>query len=407
VSALIHAATMVTAGVFLTTRCSALYESTTIAINIVAIFGALTAFFAATTGLLQNDLKRVIAYSTCSQLGYMFFACGVSNYSVGVFHLFNHAFFKALLFLSAGSVIHAISDEQDMRKMGGLLKLIPFTYTMIFIGSCSLMGLPFLTGFYSKDVILEVAFSRHNTFGLFAYWLGIFAAFFTAFYSTRLIFLTFLLKPNGFRVVILDAHESPIKLTLPLMILAIPSIFIGFLFKEMFIGLGTDFWSGSIQIASPNYTQIEAEFIPQIFKLTPLVVVISSVLLAFSFYSYYLNLLFLFKTNVVGNLVYNFLNRKWFFDKLYNEIISQKFLLFGYESTYKMVDRGVIELFGPKGLAFFIRNQTLILSSFQTGYIYHYSFLMLIGVCFFILTILFNIFIFDFRILFLYLIFFF
>jgi len=407
VSALIHAATMVTAGVFLISRCSPLYELTTVAINVVAVFGSLTAFFAATTGLLQNDLKRVIAYSTCSQLGYMFFACGVSGYSVGVFHLFNHAFFKALLFLSAGSVIHGVADEQDMRKMGGLLKFVPFTYAMILIGSSALMGVPFLTGFYSKDVILEVAFSRYNTIGLFAYWLGVFAAFFTAFYSMRLLFLTFLVKPNGFKVVILNAHESPIRLTFPLMVLAIPSIFIGFLFKEMFIGLGTDFWSGAIYISSSNYTHIEAEFIPQLFKIIPLVTVISSTILAFLFYSYYLNLLFWLKTTTVGNLIYNFLNRKWFFDKIYNEIIAQKFLLFGYNATYKIVDRGVIELFGPKGLSIFVKNQALLLSRFQTGYIYHYSFLMLSGICFFCLAIYSNIFFVDFRFFIVYLFFFF
>jgi NADH-ubiquinone oxidoreductase chain 5 len=238
VSALIHAATMVTAGIFLISRCSPLFELTTVVLQIVTVFGAVTAFFAATTGLLQNDLKRVIAYSTCSQLGYMLFACGVSNYSVGVFHLFNHAFFKALLFLSAGSIIHAVADEQDMRKMGGLLKLIPYTYAMLLIGSCSLMGTPFLTGFYSKDVILEVAFSKYNSIGLFAYWLGVFAAFFTAFYSVRLIFLTFLVKPNGFKIVILNAAESNLAIMTPLFVLSIPSIFIGFLFKDMFIGLG-------------------------------------------------------------------------------------------------------------------------------------------------------------------------
>jgi proton-translocating NADH-quinone oxidoreductase chain L len=406
VSALIHAATMVTAGVFLITRCSALYELTTVTINIVAIAGALTAFFAATTGLLQNDLKRVIAYSTCSQLGYMFFACGVSYYSVGVFHLFNHAFFKALLFLSAGSVIHAVADEQDMRKMGGLLKLIPFTYSMIFIGSCSLMGLPFLTGFYSKDLILEAAFSRFNTVGLFCYWLGVFAAFFTAFYSTRLAFLTFLVKPNGFKIVILNAAESSIRLTLPLMVLAIPSIFIGFLFKDLMTGLGTDYWSNAVYISSSNYSQNEAEFLPQIYKLVPLCTVTTSIFLAYLFYSYYLNLLFLFKTTTFGRLAYNFLSRKWFFDKLYNEVITQNSLVFAYNSTYKTIDRGVIEFLGPYGLTFAVKNKTFILSLFQSGYLYHYSFIFLTGLFFFCFIVYINIFFIDFRFFILFLLFF-
>ena len=192
VSALIHAATMVTAGIFLLARCSPLFEYAPNALIFVAIIGALTAFFAAATGLLQNDIKRVIAYSTCSQLGYMVFACGLSNYSVGIFHLANHAFFKALLFLSAGSVIHALSDEQDMRKMGGLRKLLPFTYAMIFIGSLSLMGFPFLTGFYSKDVILELTYAKYTSLSYIIYWLGTISAFLTAFYSIRLIYLVFL-----------------------------------------------------------------------------------------------------------------------------------------------------------------------------------------------------------------------
>jgi NADH-ubiquinone oxidoreductase chain 5 len=209
VSALIHAATLVTAGVFLVARSSLIFEFAPFALLIVTVFGAMTCFFAATTGLLQNDLKKVIAYSTCSQLGYMVFACGVSNYSVSVFHLANHAFFKALLFLGAGCVIHAVSDEQDMRKMGGLRKIIPFTYVMMLIGSFSLSGFPFLTGFYSKDVILEVSFAGYTLFSHFSYWLGSFGAFFTAFYSVRLTYLTFLSLPNGFRPVIFTAHESP------------------------------------------------------------------------------------------------------------------------------------------------------------------------------------------------------
>ena len=222
-------------------RCSIIYEYAPEAQIIVSFFGAMTAFFAATTGLLQNDLKRVIAYSTCSQLGYMIFACGLSNYSVGVFHLSNHAFFKALLFLSAGSVIHAMADEQDMRKMGGLRRVLPFTYAMFVVGSFALMGLPFLAGFYSKDVILELAFAKYNNQGHFAYWLGSLAAFFTAFYSIRLLYLVFLSEPNGYRSVYSGVHDAPIRMGLPLAILAIPSVLIGFLTKDMAIGFGTNF----------------------------------------------------------------------------------------------------------------------------------------------------------------------
>ena len=218
VSALIHAATMVTAGVFLLARCSSIYEYSPLVLNFITILGASTAFFAATVGLVQNDLKRVIAYSTCSQLGYMVFACGLSNYSVGVFHLMNHAFFKALLFLGAGSVIHAVSDEQDMRKMGGLKNLVPFTYSLMVIGSLALIGFPFLTGFYSKDVILEVAYGKYSTSGHYSYLLGSLGAFLTAFYSTRLLHLTFLSNPNGYKSVICSAYDSSYSILFSLMI---------------------------------------------------------------------------------------------------------------------------------------------------------------------------------------------
>jgi proton-translocating NADH-quinone oxidoreductase chain L len=241
VSALIHAATMVTAGVFLVARTSPIFEYTSSMLSTVTVVGASTAFFAATVGLLQNDLKRVIAYSTCSQLGYMVFACGLSNYSVGVFHLINHAFFKALLFLGAGSIIHAVADEQDMRKMGGLKKLVPFTYSMMVIGSLALIGFPFLTGFYSKDVILEVAYGKYTSEGHFSYILGSFGAFLTAFYSTRLIYLTFLSTPNGYRRVICSAYDSSYQISISLFLLVIPSVLIGFYAKDMMIGFGSDF----------------------------------------------------------------------------------------------------------------------------------------------------------------------
>ena len=241
VSALIHAATMVTAGVFLIARTSPLFEYASKMLCVITVVGACTSFFAATVGLLQNDLKKVIAYSTCSQLGYMVFACGLSNYSVGVFHLVNHAFFKALLFLGAGSVIHAVSDEQDMRKMGGLKKLVPFTYSVMVIGSLALIGFPFLTGFYSKDVILEVAYGKYTTEGHFSYILGSLGAFFTAFYSTRLVYLTFLSKPNGYKPVICSAYDSSYQISISLFLLVIPSVLIGFFSKDMIIGFGSDF----------------------------------------------------------------------------------------------------------------------------------------------------------------------
>jgi NADH-ubiquinone oxidoreductase chain 5 len=248
VSALIHAATMVTAGVFLIIRCSHIFEYSDLALKTASIIGALTAFFASTVGLTQNDIKKIIAYSTCSQLGYMVFACGMSNYSLSIFHLSNHSYFKALLFLGSGSVIHAMSDEQDIRKMGGLRRILPFTYIIFVIGSLSLMGFPFLTGFYSKDAILEVSFASYSDIGHFCYWLGTIAACCTAFYSTRLIYLVFLNKTNAFKNIIRNAHDAPFKMAFPLAILAIGSIFIGFISRDMFIGLGTDFWLNSIYV---------------------------------------------------------------------------------------------------------------------------------------------------------------
>lgn len=241
VSALIHAATMVTAGVFLITRCSYLFEFSTFSLHLICIVGSLTAFFAATTGLFQNDIKKVIAYSTCSQLGYMMFACGLSSYEVGMFHLSNHAFFKALLFLGSGSVIHAVADEQDMRKLGGLKNVLPFSYAIMLIGSLALIGFPFLSGFYSKDVILEISFAKYTLQGHFSYVLGCLAAFATAFYSTRVLFLVFLSNPNGNKAVLMNVHEGTWKMTLPLFVLCLMSMFVGYFSKDLFIGFGTSF----------------------------------------------------------------------------------------------------------------------------------------------------------------------
>ena len=270
VSALIHAATMVTAGVFLIARCSFIYEYSINILNAIAFIGASTAFLASTIGLLQNDLKRVVAYSTCSQLGYMFFACGSSDYNVGVFHLSNHAFFKALLFLSAGAVIHAVNDEQDVRKMGGLKKLIPFAYVSMLIGSLALTGFPFLAGFYSKDLILELSYGKFTSFSHYSYWLGSFGAFLTAFYSTRLLCLTFLSKPNGFKSVICFSSETFYTMSYTLSLLLIPSMFIGFYSKDFFVGVGSDFFSNSIYLNPKKLHLFDAEFLEYFFKILPL-----------------------------------------------------------------------------------------------------------------------------------------
>lgn len=379
VSALIHAATMVTAGVFLIARCSPIYEYSPDVLEYISVTGASTAFFAATVGLTQNDLKKVIAYSTCSQLGYMVFACGLSNYSAGVFHLVNHAFFKALLFLGAGSVIHAVSDEQDMRKMGGLRNLVPFTYSMMVIGSLALIGFPFLTGFYSKDLILEIAYGKYSVPGHYSYVLGSLGAFFTAFYSTRLIYLTFLSKPNGFKQVIIFAKDSSYQICIALGVLALPSIFIGFYTKDMLVGFGTDFWGASIFVKPENMNQVDSEFIDQKYKLLPVFLSIFGVSLSFLLYHFLNKWFYKMSTTKTGKKLYTFLNKKWFFDKVYNETIGQSFFDFAYNISYKEIDKGVFEHLGPEGYSNSISTFSYLISRLQSGNLYHYTFFMIFG----------------------------
>jgi NADH-ubiquinone oxidoreductase chain 5 len=380
VSALIHAATMVTAGVFLIARCSLLFEYAPTALGVVTVMGAMTAFFAATTALVQNDLKRVIAYSTCSQLGYMVFACGTSNYNVGIFHLANHAFFKALLFLTAGAIIHALADEQDMRKMGGLVKVLPYSYSLIMIGSLSLAGFPFLTGFYSKDAILEMAYGTFSITGHFAHWFGTAAAFLTAFYSIRLIYLTFLNKTNAFRTSIENSHDMPKIMGYPLLPLIFGSIFVGYLLKDMIIGAGTLFWQNALFVLPENLSIFDAEFLPHFIKIIPVLFSSSGILLAILFYGIFpLTTIYNFKMSLFGQKFYLFFNKKWFFDKIYNEYINQFVLKLGYIISYKTIDRGLIENLGPHGLSKLFYNKRFNLLHYQTGLLYHYTFMMLIG----------------------------
>jgi NADH-ubiquinone oxidoreductase chain 5 len=379
VSALIHAATMVTAGVFLLARSSFIFEYTSSVLGVITVFGALTCFFAATTGLVQNDMKRVIAYSTCSQLGYMVFACGLSNYSVGFFHLSNHAFFKALLFLSAGSVIHAVNDEQDMRKMGGLKNLAPFTYSMVVIGSLALIGFPFLTGFYSKDLILEVACGKYSSVGYLSYCLGTLGAFCTAFYSMRLSYLTFLSKPTGHRKVICYAHDSGYFICIALGCLALPSIFIGYLTKDMLVGVGSQFFGTSVYVNLQNFNVFDAEFIDTFYKTLPVYLSLLGFFSALFLYNFKSTFLFKIKTSRLGQKFYNFLNRKWFFDKIYNEYFSQFFFKFGFSISYKFVDRGIFEMIGPTGLSMAALKIGSSLHNLQTGHLYHYTLLILVG----------------------------
>lgn len=372
VSALIHAATIVTAGIFLILRCSPFFEYNSLALSIITVFGGLTAFFAAATGLLQNDLKRVIAYSTCSQLGYIMFACGLSSYSVSLFHLVNHAFFKALLFLAAGSVIHAMKDEQDMRKIGGLVKILPYTYAVMLLGSLALAGFPFISGFYSKDAILETAYIKFTVTGHFSFWMGSFAAFCTAFYSIRMLHLTFLSNPKGYKVSMVGVHEAPFFMGFPLGCLAILSVCHGYFTKDLYIGFGSFFWGNSLFTQFTNTGLVDAEFIPLYEKFIPLFFSCSGLFLAFLLFSWYSRVLFNFKRSSLGRTFYIFLNRKWLFDKLYNIFFVQKSLFFSYKQTYLIIDRGVFELFGPYGVFNVYYSNAIRVSQLQSGYLYHY-----------------------------------
>ena len=374
VSALIHAATMVTAGVFLVVRCSPIYEYSDLALNIITIVGMSTAFFAATVALVQNDIKKIIAYSTCSQLGYMFFATGVGAYNVAMFHLFTHAFFKALLFLGSGSVIHAFKDEQNINNMGGVWKKLPYTYSLMIIGTLALTGFPFLSGFYSKDAIIEFAYLRGNTTGYYAAGIGIFTAFLTSIYSWRLIFKTFHGEYNNKEIKIDETHESPIVMLIPLVLLSIGAIFAGFLFKELFIGYEglNNFWRDSIFFLKPLSTDH-----PPIWflLLTPTLVILSIPL------AYYL---FLKNRNLPERLasinkpLYQFLLNKWYFDELYDVLFvkpSKKLGLF----LWKFFDLKIIDGFGPDGISSMIKKFSVKANKFQSGYIYQYAFVMLLG----------------------------
>ena len=374
VSALIHAATMVTAGVFLVVRCSPIYEYSPLALNIITIVGMSTAFFAATVALAQDDIKKIIAYSTCSQLGYMFFAAGVGAYNVAMFHLFTHAFFKALLFLGSGSVIHSFKDEQNINLMGGVWKKLPYTWVLMIIGTLALTGFPFLSGFYSKDAIIEFAYLRGNTAGYFAAGIGIFTALLTSIYSWRLLFKTFHGNYNNKKLNISSMHESPMVMIIPLIILAIGAIFSGFLFKDLFIGIesSSNFWKNSIFFLEPlSHDHPPSWFI----LLTPILVILS---IPIAYYIFIKNIKI---TNdiVNGNLpLYNFLKNKWYFDELYDYLFvnpSKKIGLY----FWKKIDSRFIDRFGPDGISALIKNISLLAVKFQNGFIYHYAFVMLLG----------------------------
>ena len=388
VSALIHAATMVTAGVFMVARMSPLFELSDTALTVVTLIGAATAFFAATIGCVQNDIKRVIAYSTCSQLGYMFFAIGVSAYPAAVFHLFTHAFFKALLFLGAGSVIHALSDEQDIRRMGGTWKHIKVTWIMMWVGSLALAGIPPFAGHYSKDAILSAAFASGTNVGMLAWVMGLGAAFMTAFYSWRLLILVFHGKPRADEHVMAHVHESPLVMLVPLLVLATGAVFAGMLGEGLFVGHEHhEFWRSAIAILPGHDAMENAHHLPEWVEMAPLVVAVSGIVLAYILYS--------FAPSLPGHLagafrgVYLFLLNKWYFDELYDRLFVKPAFALG-RGLWLGGDGALIDGVGPDGVAAATRDIARRVARLQTGYLYHYAFAMLIGVAGFVSWYVFN-----------------
>jgi NADH-quinone oxidoreductase subunit L len=378
VSALIHAATMVTAGVFMLCRLSPMLEYSQDALNVVVVIGGTTAIFAASVGMAQNDIKRVIAYSTCSQLGYMFFAAGVSAYPAAMFHLATHASFKALLFLGAGSVIHAMSGEQDMRKMGGLWKLIPVTYVLMWIGNLALAGIPPFAGYFSKDAILEAAYAAGTPVGYYAYWLGIAAAFLTSFYSWRLLFMTFHGKSRADHHTLEHVHESPSVMVVPLVVLALGAIFAGWIGVDHFIGedMG-EFWGKSILMLDTHQGLAHRDEIPPLMSYMALIVGVAGIVLAWIFYVVSPGLPGAF-TKAAKTLYEACLN-KWYFDEIYDFLIVKPSMWLGW-GLWKGGDGMIIDGLGPDGVAAVTRGLSRRASRLQTGYVYHYAFAMLIGV---------------------------
>lgn len=389
VSALIHAATMVTAGVFLVVRCSIIFEQCSIILFFMVFIGSLTCFLMSFIGIFQQDIKKIVAYSTCSQLGYLFIGCGLSSYNVSFFHLFNHAFFKALLFLSMGVIIHALADEQDLRKMGSLVNMLPLVSLMVFFGNFALLGLPFLAGFYSKDLLIEIAYSRIFFDGAFSYILGLSAAGLTAFYSTRLFIRVFLGFSNSKKIFIYSIHEADVLMYFPLITLLLFSFFVGFYFFDLFCGLGSFFFYNSIYIDLVRFSGFFVEFqntlnfklyflklfeIIFFIKIMPLIVT----LLGFIFYIYFDNVIYKFYEISYYRLFHIIMFNGLFFDKLYVDFILGKFFFFSYYAYYKNIEA----LFFQKYNIYIFQNITKLfffyLKSILRGDIYSYILLVLL-----------------------------
>jgi NADH-quinone oxidoreductase subunit L len=375
----------VTAGVFLMVRMSPVLEYAPAVLTIITIVGATTAIFAATIGCVQNDIKRIIAYSTCSQLGYMFFAVGVGAYQAAMFHLFTHAFFKALLFLGAGSVIHAMSDEQDIRRMGGIWRKIPMTYALMWIGSLALAGVPYFAGYYSKDMVLEVAYAAHSGAGMYAFAMGLLAAFLTAFYSWRLIILTFHGAPRADHHTMEHVHESPWNMMLPLLLLGVGAVLAGYEFYGLFVGEHqAQFWNGSIFTAATNHVLEHAHHVPEWVPLAPTVVGVAGILLAYVMYMFVPSLPGKLAASFAG--LHRFLLNKWYFDELYDAIFVRPALTIA-RALWKTGDGRLIDGM-PNGAASLAVGVAGGASRLQSGRVASYAFTMIIGLVLFVSLIL-------------------
>jgi NADH-quinone oxidoreductase subunit L len=382
VSALIHAATMVTAGVFMVARLSPLFEYSPTALAVVGVIGGTTCIFAASIGMAQNDIKKVVAYSTCSQLGYMFAAAGVSAYAAGIFHLFTHAFFKGLLFLCCGSVIHAMGGEQDMRRMGGLWRKTPWTYVTMWVGALSLSGIPPFSGYWSKDTIIDADWASGTAVGRYAWCLGTAAALMTAFYISRVMFMTFHGEPHADEETMHHAHESPWVMRIPLIVLAIGAAFFGWLGYSYFVGDGSaGFWKSAILVLPGHDALAKAEQIPKVIAYLPLVFALAGIATAYVFYI--VNPRIPVRLAQQFRLLYLFILNKWYFDELYDWVFVRSAFVLG-DGLWKGGDGLLIDGLGPDGVASLTRDLARQASRLQTGYLYHYAFVMLIGVAAFV-----------------------
>ena len=391
VSALIHAATMVTAGVYLLMRTSPLIEYSSTVLILCLWIGAITNVFSSLIGLFQQDIKKVIAYSTMSQLGMMVIAIGLSSYNIALFHLVNHAFYKGLLFLGAGAVIHAVADNQDFRKYGGLRPFLPLTYSVMLIASLSLVAIPFMTGFYSKDFILESAYGQFFFSSTVVYFIATIGAMFTTLYSAKVLYLTFLTNPNGPLINYKQAHEADIYMSLPLVILALFSIFFGYITKDIFIGLGSGFFIDNSLYIHPSYEiMLDTEFgVPMIFKLLPLIFTISLSILSIVFSEFFPKLLINFKFSKLGYNIFGFFNQRFLIEFFYNKYITGIILNLGGQTT-KVIDKGSVELLGPYGLEKGLVKLSNNIGSLSTGVITSYALFILIGLIFYILLLYFS-----------------